>query len=287
MIDVLAGGALIVGSLLAALGGIGLLRLPDVLTRMHAATKAATVGVIATTAAAAAESRTWAGGLTLLLVIALLFLTGPVGMSLLARAAYHDPETPKVLATREHATRQPVSAAAPIRHAGGVSPLLAAWLFAVWIVLFGSLRPNVVVGGVVVAGTVALGFRSFSPRWPYAVFHPVATLRFFQRFLIELASSTWQVVWTLRLPRRRLRPAIVAVPLRVQSRAEVVLLMNSISFTPGTVALELHSGNLYIHVLSTHDPGEVVSGVDATQVRILAAFGNVAAEGTTSDHRRS
>lgn len=44
IIDVIAGIAVVGGALLIALGSIGLLRFPDVFTRMHAATKAATVG---------------------------------------------------------------------------------------------------------------------------------------------------------------------------------------------------------------------------------------------------
>lgn len=46
MIDVLAGTCLILGSLLALIAGIGLVRFPDVLTRMHAATKPQSLGVL-------------------------------------------------------------------------------------------------------------------------------------------------------------------------------------------------------------------------------------------------
>ena len=51
IVDIVASIAVVAGSLLAALGSVGLLLFPDVLTRMHAATKAATVGVIATVGA--------------------------------------------------------------------------------------------------------------------------------------------------------------------------------------------------------------------------------------------
>ena len=68
MIDVIAAIAVIAGSLVAALGALGLLRFPDVFTRMHAATKAATVGVIGTTAAAAAEAGAVSGLLVLLVL---------------------------------------------------------------------------------------------------------------------------------------------------------------------------------------------------------------------------
>jgi len=277
IIDILAGAALVVGSILAALGAFGLLRFPDVFTRMHAATKAATVGVIGTTAAAAVEAGAVGGVLILLLVVALLFLSGPLGMSLLARAAYHDPETPMWKNTRELPIELPIPESTPSRRTGGTSPYLALWLFVIWVAAFGSLAPNVLIGGVLVAGGLAFALRRLAPRWPRAVLHPVASLRFVGHFAAQLAASTWDVVKTLRLSPEELHPAIIEIPLRVRTRNEVTLLMNSISFTPGTVALELHGRNLYVHVLTTDDPSAVVAEVETMEDAVMAAFSGPAA----------
>lgn len=273
MSEVLAAIGLLVGSVLIALGALGLVRFPDVLTRMHAATKAATVGVIGTTAAAAFEAGTVAGTLILVLVVALLFLTGPLGMSLLARAAYRDPATPRSLRTRDITIRLSAAESAPIGHAGGPSRLLWLWLFGVWVAAFGSLAPNVVVGGLVVSTTVALLLRRLAPRWPGALRHPVATLRFVGFFARQLVAGTWDVIRSLRLRPDELRPAIVEVPLRATTRNEVSLLMTAISFIPGTVSLEVHDTHLYVHVLTTDDPTEVVAEIAAIEDRIIAAFG--------------
>ena len=75
--DGLAAVLVLAGAATMLLGALGLVRFPDVFTRMHASAKAAAVGVIAVTAAAALEAGTVGGILTLLLVIALLFLSGP------------------------------------------------------------------------------------------------------------------------------------------------------------------------------------------------------------------
>jgi monovalent cation/proton antiporter MnhG/PhaG subunit len=251
-----------------------LLRLPDVFTRMHAATKAATVGVIGTTAAAAAEAGAIGGVMILLLVVALLFLSGPLGMSLLARAAYHDPETPMWKNTRELPIELPIPESTPSRRSGGTSPYLGLWLFAIWVAAFGSVAPNVIVGGLIVAGLLALALRRLAPRWPRAVWHPVAVLRFAGHFVSQLVVSTWDVIKALRLSPEEIRPAIIEIPLRVRTRNEVALLMNSISFTPGTVALELHGRNLYVHVLTTDDPSAVVAEVEAMENAVMAAFGS-------------
>ena len=272
IIDIIAGVAAVLGSLLVALGAFGLLRFPDVFTRMHSATKAATVGVIGTTLAASLESSAIGGALILIIVVALLFLSGPLGMSLLARAAYHDPETPRVATTQELDVELPIPESTPTDRTGGTSILLAVWLFIVWVAAFGSLAPNVVLGGAVVAGTIAWSFRGLAPRWPRLLLHPVAALSFAVYFTRQLIASTWDVVISLRYGPDELSPAVLEVPLRVRTRNEVTLLMNSISFTPGTVALELHDNFLYVHVLDVDDPEHVITEIRTMESKIMAMF---------------
>jgi monovalent cation/proton antiporter MnhG/PhaG subunit len=273
IVDIVGGSLVLVGAALMALGAIGLLRFPDVFTRMHAATKAATVGVIATTTAAAIEVGAISGALILLVVVALLFLSGPLGMSLLARAAYHDPETPRAASTVELEFEPPIGESTPARRLRGSTPLLALWLFVVWVAAFGSLAPNVVVSGVVVALGIAFAYRLFAPRWPRALLHPVAAWRFVVYFMGQLVVSTWDVILALRLPPDRIRPAVLEVPLRAVNRSEVTLLMNSLSFTPGTVALELHERHLYVHVLDARDPERIVRDIITMEDKIIAALG--------------
>jgi multicomponent Na+:H+ antiporter subunit G len=272
-IDLIAAVAVVGGSLLVALGGIGLLRFPDVFTRMHGATKAATIGVVGTTLAAALEAGSPRGVLILLLVVALLFLSGPLGMSLLARAAYHDHETPRSPLTAELPFELPIPEVTGSSRRGGPSYALGVWLFIVWIALFGSVAPNVVIGGIVVAAIVTFAFRRLSPHWPVALAHPVRTAEFLVFFGWQVVRSTWDVVWSLRLDRHLLRPAIIEYPISMTTRSEVTLLMNSISFTPGTVALELHDQLLYVHVLNAHDPAPVIAEINALETRIMAMYG--------------
>lgn len=89
MTETLVAGSLVVGAALVALAGLGLLRLPDLYTRMHAVTKATTLGLALLLLGSALEA--WRAGhmpLVELLIIGLVFLTNPVGAHLLARAAY-------------------------------------------------------------------------------------------------------------------------------------------------------------------------------------------------------
>jgi multicomponent Na+:H+ antiporter subunit G len=280
ILDVIGGTLVVIGSLLMALGSFGLIRFPDVFTRMHASTKSATVGVIATSTAASIEAGALGGALLLLIVVALLFLSGPLGMSLLARAAYHDPETPRTPATIELEVELPIRETTTTTRPGGTSPLLAVWLFVVWIAAFGSLAPHVVASGILVASAIAYAFRKLAPRWPRGLIHPIEAWRFLTYFIGQMVVSTWDVIVSLRLRPDEIRPAILEVPLRVRTRNEVTLLMNSVSFTPGTVALELHGDHLYVHVLHARDLDAATRDVAVMEEKIIAAFG-----GTPTPHR--
>jgi multicomponent Na+:H+ antiporter subunit G len=86
--DVLVVAALGVGTFFLLLGSYGLIRLPDVLCRMHATTKATTFGACGILVAALLNAG-WSGvGLRALLAVGFLLLTAPVGAHMIARAAY-------------------------------------------------------------------------------------------------------------------------------------------------------------------------------------------------------
>ncbi|MEU3202820.1 monovalent cation/H(+) antiporter subunit G [Streptomyces cyaneofuscatus] len=83
-------GALFVllGAAICLLGVIGMLRLPDVLSRSHAATKPQTLGIILVLAGVALRLRTGMDFATLALIGFFQMLTGPVASHLVARSAY-------------------------------------------------------------------------------------------------------------------------------------------------------------------------------------------------------
>lgn len=92
-IDVIAQLFLVFGCFLILLAGIGVLRFRNVLARMHAAAKAPTLGVLSIAVGVALSVRTAAAAFTVLLVVALQFVTAPVGTHLLGRATYRKVQT--------------------------------------------------------------------------------------------------------------------------------------------------------------------------------------------------
>lgn len=79
---------LITGTLWTLLAGIGLQRFDDVFSRMHAATKAATLGVLLVLGGAALALDSPGDTAKLLLVAVLQLVTMPVSAHMLGRATY-------------------------------------------------------------------------------------------------------------------------------------------------------------------------------------------------------
>ena len=75
---------LLVGAVFCFLGALGLLRMPDVYTRIQAGTKAVTLGSLAIVLGVAARQPEWWP--KLLVIAAFILLTNPVGSSTIARA---------------------------------------------------------------------------------------------------------------------------------------------------------------------------------------------------------
>ena len=88
VLDVIGGIALVLGASFALLAGIGVHKFRDPFSRMHAAAKSPTLGLVLVTIGAALRIRTFGAIATLTLVGILQLLTSPVGTHLAARAVH-------------------------------------------------------------------------------------------------------------------------------------------------------------------------------------------------------
>jgi multicomponent Na+:H+ antiporter subunit G len=86
--DALAVVLLLLGAFLCLTAGLGLVRFPDVLTRMHAGTKPQVLGVLLIMVGAAIRLQGWSATWMLLLVAAFQMLTAPVSAHMISRVAY-------------------------------------------------------------------------------------------------------------------------------------------------------------------------------------------------------
>ena len=90
MSEIITAACLIGGGLFAFIAGLGLARMPDVFIRMHAATKAGTLGVGLIMAAVAVNFDDLGITIRAFAGIAFLIITAPVAAHLIGRAAYRE-----------------------------------------------------------------------------------------------------------------------------------------------------------------------------------------------------
>lgn len=88
MREILSAILLLIGAVFMFVAGIGILRMPDLYTRMSATTKVATLGVGSTLLAAAVYFGELGITSRALATIAFVFLTAPVAAHMIGRAAY-------------------------------------------------------------------------------------------------------------------------------------------------------------------------------------------------------
>lgn len=86
--DWLGGACLLAGALLSLAAGIGVMRFPDVLSRMHAATKPQVLGVLLLITGLALRLRTGSDLGMIMLVAIFQLATAPVSAQMIGRAAY-------------------------------------------------------------------------------------------------------------------------------------------------------------------------------------------------------
>lgn len=98
-LQLLVAALLVIGGVFALVGALGLVRFPDFFMRLHAPTKATTLGVGGVLLASLLLAwATGSFGVHELLITLFLFVTAPVSASLMAQAALH----------RRDASRAPV-----------------------------------------------------------------------------------------------------------------------------------------------------------------------------------
>jgi multicomponent Na+:H+ antiporter subunit E len=151
-----------------------------------------------------------------------------------------------------------------------IALLLNLVLAILWCALLGDTSSEQFVLGFMV-GYAILWFLgplvggSYHRKLPAAI-----GLAFF--FLKELVLSTVEVATEVVTPTTLRRPGIVAVPLDATTDAEITLLANLVTLTPGTMAIDvsLDRHTLYVHAMFVDDPERVRRGIkDGFEQRIL------------------
>lgn len=251
MIADAAGGTLMMaGALLMFASALGVLRFPGPVARLHAATKAATLGLALLALGAGVTLGAAALAVTALAVV-FQTLTAPIAGHLLARAALAAAPPERRGLVRDDLER---SAPAP----GGARPprslpvIPSVVLLAVaWVALWGDPSAANAIGGIA-AGLAVVALVRPPTAAARLGLRPAGLLRFAGAFAAALVRGTLAVAREALDPDdSSIRQAVIRVDLPGSTRAALVLTADAVTLTPGslTVDADLERPALYVHVL--------------------------------------
>ncbi|WP_309072666.1 monovalent cation/H(+) antiporter subunit G [Arthrobacter sp.] len=117
-LDTLTAVLLLGGALMSLAAAVGLLRFPDLLSRMHAATKPQVLGLLLFLLAIAVQQRSWAVVPVLIVCWIFQLLTAPVSAHMVGRAGYRTKHLRKDLLSMDELDDVVEHAATKRREAG-------------------------------------------------------------------------------------------------------------------------------------------------------------------------
>lgn len=124
----------------------------------------------------------------------------------------------------------------------------------VWAAVLGSLSLGHLAAGFALGFAILAiaGERLGGARY---VEKTIRTIEFAGFFLLEVVLASVRVAADVVTPSHRARPGIVAVPLDARSDAEITLLANLVSLTPGSLSLDVSPDHrtLFVHVMFLDD----------------------------------
>jgi multicomponent K+:H+ antiporter subunit E len=227
----------------------------------------------------------------LALALALLVFAGPVSRHLDAAARglyapqpYVDAVLRKAPVPSRQARRRPPPPARPRpgraggrcgRHGGHgrggrpmtrllPMPLVSALVFALWLLLAGTVAPGQLLLAAALAIVLPLAIR---PLWTDAprIRRPGLVVALGLRVLGDIVKANLQVAAQVLGPQAALRPTFVWVPLDLREDHAIAALAGIITMTPGTLSADLSTDrrHLLVHALHAPDPEALVADIKA------------------------
>lgn len=85
----------------------------------------------------------------------------------------------------------------------------------------------------------------------------------------EIVKANLDVVRHILAPRLSLSPTLAGIPASQRTELARVIFANSITLTPGTIALEVHPGRIEVHALTRAGAEDLLGGEMDRRVRAL------------------
>lgn len=94
-------------------------------------------------------------------------------------------------------------------------------------------------------------------------------------YIGSLIAANLRIAWDLVTPGLKIHPGFIAIPLKTRNDAEILLISNLVTMTPGTLSLDVSPDRrfLYVHVVYSQNSEEVRRNIEEKlQGRVLEVF---------------
>lgn len=146
----------------------------------------------------------------------------------------------------------------------------AMLLSLVWVGITGLTTLSNLFAGFVLGALVLFLFRRGGGPGPFTRARKGGALLAY--FLWELLLANLRVAFDVVTPTYYMRPAVVGIPLEARTRAEITILANLVSLTPGTLSLDVSPDGrtLFVHGMFVRDRERFVASIkDGLERRLL------------------
>lgn len=141
----------------------------------------------------------------------------------------------------------------------------------VWVVLTGNFTGIGLLAGFVFGYLVlALIAASRGERLGYIRKVP-EVIGFTLYYLWELIKSNMRVAYEVLTPRHSMVPGVIGLPLETQSDASLTIFANLVTFTPGTLSLDISDDRrmLFIHAMYIEDEARLAADLKDMERRVI------------------
>lgn len=138
-------------------------------------------------------------------------------------------------------------------------------LFALWLLLTGSLDPAELIAGLMVSLVVTLISRPYLTIFNGLRLTPAALpafLAYLGVFALALVRANLDMARRVLSPSLPLQPALVEAKTELQSPLGRLILANSITLTPGTLSVDVIGETLLIHWIDAPDDVDIESATE-------------------------
>lgn len=144
-----------------------------------------------------------------------------------------------------------------------------------WLVLSGSYTiPNLVAGMIMSYVVLAYLLRDEPVFDSYFKKLP-RLFNFILFFIWDLIKANARVAYDILTPTHLMKPAVIGVPLELETDAAITLFSNLITVTPGSLALDVSTDKkiLYVHLMYFEDEQQHIAELKRLEAKVIDLIG--------------